>query len=95
MMFSLFDEEGFILYEDQGKGRFLLYCFLTTSSLMSGLVFLNLHWGFLLANLTTYETYWPFGDWQLSYCSFKQLPRETGMSNLHAICAVNIKLDMR
>lgn len=43
MMFPLFDEEVFILCEDQGKGRFLLCCFLTTSSLMSGLVFLSLH----------------------------------------------------
>lgn len=43
MVFPLFDEEVFILCEDQGKGRSLLYCFLTMSSVMSGLVFLNLH----------------------------------------------------
>lgn len=62
MMFPLFDEEVFILCEGQGKGRFLLYCFFNNVFTHEWFSVPEFTLRVLLANLTTYETYWPFGD---------------------------------
>lgn len=30
----------------------------------------------IFAKFAPYETHWPFGDWQLSYCSFQRTSQE-------------------